>query len=532
MPGGASPGEERVFAAELVAALSLATDLAVGFDFEHGLRSTLVAARLAESLGVDRETAAQTYYACLLQQVGATADLHVRAEILGDTQSAVKNHLMPVWYGEPRQQLVALVSAVAPDAPPWVRAVEITRKVPRAMRVMPQADLACREVCPMYVESFRLPAAVGALFEYIDERWDGKGALGAKGDEIPLAIRIAHVAQDIDAQRVLGGPELAARVVGERAGKAFDPEVAARFADQAKEMLAVDDEASVWDQTLASEPNPRSSLEGAAIDRALSAMGNFADLVSPYLAGHSAGVAECASAAAQRYGLDPAGVTAVRRAAFVHDVGRVAVPIPIWHKEGPLSAGEWERVRLHPYYSERVLSRSPFLACLAPVATAHHERLDGSGYHRGAVAAALTPPARILAAADAYHAMTEPRPHRRALAPQQAAETLGQEARVGRLDPEAVAAVLDAAGQAVPRVERPAGLTDRETEVVGLLARGLQTKQVAFALGITVKTADTHVQHAYRKIGVSTRAAATLFAMQHGLVASGELPIDPRALRS
>jgi len=525
VPGGASPGEERIFAAELIAALSLATDLAMGFDFEHGLRSTLVAARLAERLGVDRETAAQTYHACLLQQVGVTADLHVRAEILGDTRAAIKNHLMPVWYGEPRKMLVALARAVAPDAPPWVRAVEITRKVPRAVRVMPQVDLACREVCPMYVESFRLPAVVGALFEYIDERWDGKGALGAKGEEIPLAMRIVHVARDIDVQRVLGGADLAARVVGERAGNAFDPEIAARFVDEAKEMLAADDEASVWDQTLASEPNPRSTLEGAAIDRALSAMGNFADLVSPYLAGHSAGVAELASAAAQRYGLDSAGVTAVRRAAFVHDVGRVVVPIPIWHKEGPLTAGEWERVRLHPYYSERVLSRSPFLAGLAPVATAHHERLDGSGYHRGAVAAALTQPARILAAADAYHAMTEPRPHRWALAPEQAAETLRQDVRAGRLDAEAVAAVLDAAGQPVPRVERPAGLTDREAEVVGLLARGLQTKQVAHALGITVKTADTHVQRAYRKIGVSTRAAAALFAMQHGLVASGELPI-------
>jgi HD-GYP domain-containing protein (c-di-GMP phosphodiesterase class II) len=213
-------------------------------------------------------------------------------------------------------------------------------------------------------------------------------------------------------------------------------------------------------------------------------------------------------------------------------VGRVAVPIPIWHKEAPLTAGEWERVRLHPYYAERVLSRSPFLAGLAPIATAHHERLDGSGYHRGAAAAALTQPARILAAADAYHAMTEPRPHRRALAPEQAAETLGQEVRDGRLDPEAVAAVLAAAGQAVPRIERPAGLTDREAEVVGLLARGLQTKQVAHALGIAVKTADTHVQHAYRKIGVSTRAAATLFAMQHGLVASGELPIVGHVRRS
>ena len=532
MPAGTPAGEERIHAAELIAALSLATDLAMGFDFEHGLRSTLVAVRLAEGLGVDREIVAQTYHACLLQQVGVTADLHVRAEILGDTRAAVKNYLMPVWFGQPREKLVAMARAVAPDAPPWVRVAQVTRKVPRAVRVMPQVDLACREVCPMYVESFGLPASVGALFEYVDERWDGKGALGVKGEEIPLAMRIAHVARDIDVQRVLGGAELAARVVRERAGSAFDPAIAACFVDEAQEMLAVDDEASVWDQTLAAEPHPRSTLDGAAIDRALSAMGNFADLVSPYLAGHSAGVAELASAAAQRQGLDPLDVSAVRRAALVHDVGRVAVPIPTWHNEGPLTAGEWERVRLHPYYSERVLSRSAFLAGLAPVATAHHERLDGSGYHRGAVAAVLTQPARILAAADAYHAMTEPRPHRRALAPEQAAEVVRQEVRVGRLDAEAVAAVLSAAGQAVPRIERPAGLTDREAEVVALLARGLQTKQVAHALGIAVKTADTHVQHAYRKIGVSTRAAATLFAMQHGLVASGELPIDRRALRS
>ena len=205
MPGATSPGEERIFAAELIAALSLVTDLAMGFDFEHGMRSTLVAARLAEGLGVDRETAAQTYHVCLLQQVGVTADLHIRAEILGDTRAAIKNHLMPVWFGEPREVLVAMARAVAPGAPPWVRAVQIARKVPRAVRVMPQVDLACRDVCPMFVASFGLPASIGALFEYVDERWDGKGAPGAKGEEIPLAMRIAQVARDIDVQRVLGG---------------------------------------------------------------------------------------------------------------------------------------------------------------------------------------------------------------------------------------------------------------------------------------------------------------------------------------
>jgi HD-GYP domain-containing protein (c-di-GMP phosphodiesterase class II) len=222
----------------------------------------------------------------------------------------------------------------------------------------------------------------------------------------------------------------------------------------------------------------------------------------------------------------------VRRGALVHDLGRVAVPVRIWQKPAPLTPDDWERVRLHAYHSERVLARSPSLGALAPVASFHHERLDGSGYHRGTAAAAITPPARLLAAADAYHAMTEPRPHRAALAPGQAAEALGLEASTGRLDPDAVTAVLEAAGQRIPRLERPAGLTEREAEVIGLLARGLQTKQVARRLGISVKTADHHVQNAYAKIGVSTRAAAALFAMEHGLTAWGELPIGRARDRS
>ncbi len=226
------------------------------------------------------------------------------------------------------------------------------------------------------------------------------------------------------------------------------------------------------------------------------------------------------------------GVTAIRRAALLHDLGRVAIHARIWQKPGPLTADEWEQVRLHPYHTERVLSRSPFLSALSPIAEAHHERLDGSGYHRRATGRELRCPERLLAAADAYHAMTEPRPHRHPLPPERAAQILAEEASAGRLDPDAVAAVLQAAGQRAPRLERPAGLTEREAEVVAMLARGLQTKQVARALGISAKTADRHIQNAYRKIGVSSRAAATLFAMEHGLVAWGELPIARSAVRS
>jgi hypothetical protein len=159
---GASSGEERISAAEVIAALSLATDLSIGFDFEHGLRSTLVAVRLAERLDVDPETAAQSYYACLLQQVGCTADIHVRAEILGDTAAVVRDHLMPVWFGEPREVMAAMARSVAPGAPLSVRVMEVARKVPRAALVVPRVDVACREVARMLAETTRTSRAANA----------------------------------------------------------------------------------------------------------------------------------------------------------------------------------------------------------------------------------------------------------------------------------------------------------------------------------------------------------------------------------
>jgi len=381
------------------------------------------------------------------------------------------------------------------------------------------------EVAEMLTDRLGLPPAIGALFAHSAERWDGHGQPGrAKGDEIPLPMRIVHVARDAAFQRMLGGSEFAARTVRSRAGRAFDPSIAKRLANGAAEILAVE-ETSAWDEVLACEPTPKLTLEGEAIDRALAAMGNFADLASPYLVGHSRGVAEQASAAAKTWGANDADVGAIRRAALVHDVGRVAVPVRIWQKPGPLTPDDWEKVRLHAYHTERILAPSPFLAALSSPATFHHERLDGSGYHRGITATTLPRAARLLAAADAYHAMTEARPHRPALPLQRAAEELIGEGRAGRLDSDAVTAVLEASGQPPPRIPPSTGLTPRETEVVGLLARGLQTKQIARALGISVKTADRHIQNAYAKIGVSTRAAATLFAMEHGLVVWGELPI-------
>jgi HD-GYP domain-containing protein (c-di-GMP phosphodiesterase class II) len=495
----------------------------MGFPFEHGLHSTLIAMRLADRLGLGREDRSLTYYAGLLSHAGCTTDAHVTAEVYGDS---LTTQFHPVMYGSGRDVLAGLIRALTdPESAGPARAAQIARRFPRMAREMRPHLTAMCEVAGMLADRLGLSSLQG-LLAYLFERWDGHGPLGrAKGEEIPVPMRIVHVARDAAFQRLLGGEERVVRLVRQRAGHAFDPNLVACVIDDAERILALDPQPSVWDERLAREPDPPLVLEGSAVDRGLAAMGSFADLVSPYLAGHSAGVAELVGAAARRCRIDEAGVVALQRAALVHDLGRVAVNARIWQKPGPSTADELEQVRLHPYHSERVLARSQFLAALAAVAGAHHERLDGSGYHRAASGAELAPPARLLAAADAYHAMTEPRPHRDPIPPERAAAMLGDDADAGRLDADAVTAVCESAGQRAPRIKRPAGLTERAAEVVAMLARGLQTKQVAGALGISVKTADHHVQSAYRKIGVSTRAAATLFAMEHGLVAWGELPI-------
>jgi HD-GYP domain-containing protein (c-di-GMP phosphodiesterase class II) len=516
--GEASQAAEPIRAAEVIAALSLATDLGIGVPLEHGLESTLLAMRLADRLKVDAQTATQTYYACQLFYVGCTANADVAAELFG-ADDALTSYATPARFGSRPEMTAGFLRAVAPPGgAPIVRAGQLARRLPKVATVFKHHIAAFCEVARMLTDRLGVHSSVGPLFAYVAERWDGNGQPGrAKGDEIPLPMRIVHVARDATFQRMLGGVDRAVSVVRRRAGHAFDPDVVSALSEEASGLYAID-AASAWDETLATEPKPYALLEGELIDRALSAMGDFSDLVSPYFVGHSSGVAVLAMNAARRCRFDVADVATIRRSALVHDIGRVAVPARIWQQKGPLTPDDWEKVRLHPYHTERVLHRSPVLAMLAGVAGTHHERCDGSGYHRGTAASGLTPLARLLAAADAYQTKIEPRPHRVALTPEQAAETLTREVHVGRLDAVAVKAVLEAAGLRTPRIERPAGLTQRETEVVGLLARGLQTKQVARTLGISAKTADNHIQSAYGKMGVSTRAAAALFAMQHGLV--------------
>ncbi len=286
------------------------------------------------------------------------------------------------------------------------------------------------------------------------------------------------------------------------------------------DLLADLDEARMWEQALEMEPFPQIRMTGDRVDAAFMAIAALTGLKSPWLREHSTGVAELAEAAAWRMGLPADAVTLVRRAALAHDVGRIGVSNAIWEKPGPLGFGEWERVRLHPHYTERAFAQSPTLAPIGLLAGSHHERLDGSGYHRGTRAAGLDRPARILAAADCYAAMREARPYRPALDAAAAEAELGRETAEGRLDGEAVDAVLASAGHRVrerPR-ELPAGLTERELDVLLVLVRGESNQAIAADLGISAKTVGHHVQHLYEKAGVRSRAAATLWAFENDLV--------------
>lgn len=516
--GDTTSPQGPVRTADVIASLCLATDLGMGFPFEHGLTATLTTMRLCEAMGVDTETAQVTYYVSLLMYSGCTVDAEERARIFGDSLTRHHTHRQ---HGSQLESLVGIAGALPSPEATWPRrAYQVATRLPKARAFALRHFVAFCEVAGMLADRLGLPSAVEDVFPYLSERWDGRGMLGrARGEEVPLPLRITHVGRDATYQRLLADDEQVVATIRSRSGHAFDPEVVDAFLANASDVLGpADRDPSAWDAVLDAEPGRPLTLADDEVDRALWAMGAFADTASPYLTGHSAGVGELAGRAAGVLGMEQADATVLRRAGYLHDLGRVAVEPRIWAKDGSLSAGEWEQVRLHPYHTERVLVRSPFLAPYARIACAHHERLDASGYHRAVDAAALSRDARLLAAVDAFQSKTEPRPYREALSPRDATAALVRRAEAGRLDADMVVAVAEAADQEPPQVRRPAGLTEREVQVLGLLARGRATKQIAASLGIATKTADRHIQNIYGKIDVSSRAAAALYAVEHGLV--------------
>ena len=510
--------ENRIRLAELLVGLTLAVDMGMGWEPGEAARASVIATRLASDLGVDDPAAA--YFTTLLQHVGCTAYAHEAAALLGGDEIAVKSAAMRTDFTRPHEVLLVYLPSLAPQAGLLTRLRAAGTAAVRARRIVAGYTQANCDAAALTARRIALPEPVCQALRAVYEQSDGGGGpRGLRGDEIPVAARIAQVAVHASLFDRLGGAELATTTVRRRAGAALDDEIAAAFCRCAPELLAELAAADVLVAAVEAEPEPPVEVGADAAEGVCRAFGEVIDLKSPYHHGHATGVAELAVASAEWLRLPASDADELRLAGLAHDLGRAAVPNGIWEKSGPLTSPEWERVRLHPYHTERILAASPPLSTVARLASMHHERLDGSGYHREVRAASIPMPARILAAADAFQAMTQARAYRAALPPEEASARLSAEAAGGRLDGDAVAAVLAAAGRGGRRRRAgPAGLTPRQVEVLRLLAQGLSNREIGRRLVVSPRTAERHVQDIYARIGVASRAGAALFAMEHDLL--------------
>ncbi len=500
--------------AELLAGLSLTIDIGGGAPLEKGLRTCAVATGLADRLELDPAERRAVYHAALLMGLGCTAHAPENASMFEDdiAFSAALRVLDP---GDPvvLGGQMGRFGAWASREPAGALAARFAAAAPT---VGPVAGRASCEVSAALGGQIGLPPGAIAALDDVHERWDGLGLpAGRRGEQLTLAGRIVHVAEQAVLAHATGGPAAARAEVDRRAGGHLDPGVCAVFADDLLDVVAAPDLLAV---VVAREPPPAATVVREGLEAVAGALATFADLKGRWLPGHSAHVARLADAAAGLLGCDDDARADLRVAAFLQDLGRVGVSSEVWDRPGPLGTADRELVRLHPHWTDRILSGCPPLAGLSATAAAHHERLDGSGYHRGTRAHDLELPARVLAGADVLSALMEDRPHRPALARDAAARILLDQAAAGRLDAEAAAALVEAAGLPRPQVEWPHGLTDREVEVLRLTARGLSNKEIAGELVVSARTVQHHLASVYDKTGRRTRAGAAVFAIEHGLV--------------
>jgi len=506
--------------AEIVASLSLATEAAAGVAPETAARAAIVATRIAESMGASPPDRQDVYYASLLRYIGCTGFAHETAWYGGGDDIALLRALTPADAGSLPDVAKHIVLGAGKGAGAVTRVKSVARlfgdpTVPKRL-----AAAHCEQAVHLAAQ-LGAAARVTEILGHTYERFDGKGGpLGLRGEAIAPLARVMHVAYCAVLRGSFEGPPAALEIVRARRGGELDPAACDAFMKRTSDHLAIIGAASLWDEVLIAEPSPRRFVTRDRVRDVARAFAHFVDLKSPYTIGHSVAVSRLCEAALASAGASEEEREQGRLGGLLHDLGRASVPNGIWDKPTPLNVVERERVEQHVHQSERVLARAPALAPLAKVVGAHHERLDASGYHRGTAGAAIPRVARFLAAADVYQAMCEERAYRPARGPASAAAALAREGENGRLDRDAVARVLEAAGHAPPRLRaaKAATLSDREVEVLVLLARGLTNKQIGKRLFISPRTVGHHVAHVYEKTGNKTRAAAALFAAENDLL--------------
>jgi HD-GYP domain-containing protein (c-di-GMP phosphodiesterase class II) len=516
----------RIRRAEIIAALSLATDLAIGQPMELAMRATVLAMRLGRSLRLPEPEMASLYWFSLLRHIGCQAEGQSFGALVGDEVT---------FHGKVVISDPTNAADLLPLMARMIWQANAGAGLPTAVSALVSGLVGSRSAAKMMVGShcdvaMRLARRLGSSDAVVDalgkaeERWNGAGLpAGLRGEAVPRIARISLMTLDYAAMRLAMPLERVLANVRQRSGKAYDPTIAARFLAEHDTLTADFDGAPSWDLVLSLEPAPVSYFDAAGIEDACTVIADFADLKDPLILGHSRAVAELAGRAAEIFGLPAAEVRDIRLAGLLHDVGYSAIPARIRLNGKSATESERERLRLHGYFGERILIRSPALARLGALVSAHHERIDGSGFHRGIRGAEISVPARILAASERFQSLLEGRGGAAPRSHEAAAASLREEMRAGGVDNAAGEAVLAAAGQPSRRAAQTSpGLTPREIEVLKLVARGRSAKDVARLLAISPKTARNHIQNIYAKAGVATRAAATLYALENGVITPGE----------
>lgn len=515
---GTPSSGSAVTLAEVTSAIALASDLGLGQPVDHVLRSTVIAVRMADAAGLSEAERAATYWTTLFVTVGCTGQSYELAQLFGDDIELRRDlyHVSPSDLG----QLAYFLGRAGQGRSLLQRTLLRADLLRTRLRDVEATLTAHARVSAQLAKAAGLGEDVVRSLAFTFTRWDGKGLpRGTAGSDIPLPVRVAALCDTLEVAHREGGLEAAHAMARVTSGTWFDPDLVGAWAARADEFHADLEDAATWDGVVSAESSARRVLLDDELTAALELVACFADLKSPWFSGHSVAVAELARRSAEVAGLPPGEATRLYRAALLHGLGRNGVPNSIWDKAAPLGSSEWERVRLYPYYTDRVLRRIPGLADLAPIASSVHERMDGGGYPRGIAGDTIPLLGRHLAAAHRYRTLVSDRPHRPRVTEEAAGRALRRAAQAGELDPSAVDAVLAAAGHHGRRSpSAPAGLSPREVEVLALAARGWTTKHIAHELGIAPKTVGNHIERIYSKIDVSSRAEAALFAMRTGIV--------------
>lgn len=505
---GAGP---TVRLAELFGAFGLFADLADGFADEKVIRTVVIAMRIAHAARIPEAELRDVYYASLLRYAGCVGFSHEEAHHYGGGDDiSVRSAMALADPTDPVATVRRIVQRVGQGRPLFDRARAVARLLGDKSAVARHSRAQCDTAMWMARIVGSSPPVLEALSQ-ICERFDGRGApRGVAGGDLRRSMRLHHIADVAEIVFHREGVEAALAETSRRAGKHLDPDLT-RFVGAAT--FDGLDGPSVWEEFLGAEPVPHATATGREVDAVARAFGALADLKSVYTIGHSARVARFAKGAAEVLGLDAA---LAERAGHLHDLGRVAIPNWIWDKPERLSVAERERVQMHAYYTDRILRRAGALGTVAQVAAAAHERSNRAGYPKGETPSPL---ADVLAAADVFAALGEERPHRPAFGEADAKRELARMAVAGELAPRAVEATLHVAGLgAAPLPLAEHTLTAREVEVLRHLARGKSNREIGALLGISARTVQNHVAHVYDKLGLYSRAGATLWAVERGLL--------------